>query len=199
MQPPQQPSVLGQLLRKSKSLLAQDRCVSFRRKSLLTLFCPVCIFSAPAHASCMGPVILNTAMCTDHSAAWRNWETSKWSCHATRWRHSESRQGLLAKFNVTSICAIANAADSSPCTDRFECRSHVWSGIAASVMSSCLRMMQVVYSTACCGEEAASDGSFTPLTINYNERFSAAGRTRCVEDASTVMLHRRHRGSDGQA
>lgn len=51
--------------------------------------------------------------------------------------------------------------------------------------------MQVVYSTACCGEEAASDGSFTPLTINYNERFSAAGRTRCIETtfSTLVMLH----------
>ncbi|KAK9830771.1 hypothetical protein WJX74_006445 [Apatococcus lobatus] len=35
----------------------------------------------------------------------------------------------------------------------------------------------VIYSTACCGEEAATDGSYTPLTVNYNERFSAAGRT----------------------
>ena len=63
--------------------------------------------------------------------------------------------------------------------------------------------MQVLYSTACCGEEAASDGSYTPLTINYNERFSAAGRTRCIEHVFStpfaVMLHCLHQGADGQA
>lgn len=35
----------------------------------------------------------------------------------------------------------------------------------------------MVYSTACASRECTGDGSFVPLTINYAERFSAAGRT----------------------
>ncbi|CAL5228653.1 g11822 [Coccomyxa viridis] len=35
----------------------------------------------------------------------------------------------------------------------------------------------MVYATACCSREATGDGSFLPLTVNYSERFSAAGRT----------------------
>ncbi len=40
--------------------------------------------------------------------------------------------------------------------------------------------MQVLYATACCGDHTVGDGSFTPLQVNYAERFSAAGRTRSV-------------------
>jgi polyribonucleotide nucleotidyltransferase len=36
----------------------------------------------------------------------------------------------------------------------------------------------VIYTTACCSNKPSGDGSFTPLTVNYQERFSAAGRTR---------------------
>lgn len=35
----------------------------------------------------------------------------------------------------------------------------------------------VVYATACCSAAPVGDGSFVPLTVNYTERFSAAGRT----------------------
>lgn len=35
----------------------------------------------------------------------------------------------------------------------------------------------VIYSTACASREVTGDGSFVPLTVNYAERFSAAGRT----------------------
>ena len=35
----------------------------------------------------------------------------------------------------------------------------------------------VVYTTACASRECTGDGSFVPLTVNYAERFSAAGRT----------------------
>ena len=45
--------------------------------------------------------------------------------------------------------------------------------------------MQVLYATACCGDHAVGDGSFTPLQINYAERFSAAGRTRCAPPSLT--------------
>ena len=38
--------------------------------------------------------------------------------------------------------------------------------------------LQVVYATACTGAEAAGD--FLPLSVSYAERFSAAGRTRCL-------------------
>ncbi|MEW5317022.1 MAG: hypothetical protein WDW38_008355 [Sanguina aurantia] len=34
-----------------------------------------------------------------------------------------------------------------------------------------------IYTTACCSPVATGDGSFLPLTVNYAERFSAAGRT----------------------
>lgn len=37
--------------------------------------------------------------------------------------------------------------------------------------------VQMVYTTACCSNIATGDGSFVPLTVNYSERFSAAGRT----------------------
>ena len=45
------------------------------------------------------------------------------------------------------------------------------------------RHLQVLYTTACCNAGKTTDGSFTPLTINYSERFSAAGRTRWVAHA----------------
>ena len=35
----------------------------------------------------------------------------------------------------------------------------------------------MLYTTICAGREATADGSFVPLTVNYSERFSAAGRT----------------------
>ena len=35
----------------------------------------------------------------------------------------------------------------------------------------------VLYTTACASRECTGDGSFVPLTVNYAERFSAAGRT----------------------
>nr|ABF57675.1 chloroplast polyribonucleotide phosphorylase [Chlamydomonas reinhardtii] len=35
----------------------------------------------------------------------------------------------------------------------------------------------MLYATACCSASPTGDGSFTPLTVNYAERFSAAGRT----------------------
>ena len=35
----------------------------------------------------------------------------------------------------------------------------------------------VLYTTACASRERTGDGSFVPLTVNYAERFSAAGRT----------------------
>jgi polyribonucleotide nucleotidyltransferase len=36
----------------------------------------------------------------------------------------------------------------------------------------------VIYTTACCDTKPTGDGSFTPLQVHYQERFSAAGRTR---------------------
>ncbi|KAK9901313.1 hypothetical protein WJX75_005944 [Coccomyxa subellipsoidea] len=50
----------------------------------------------------------------------------------------------------------------------------------------------VLYATACCGDHAVGDGSFTPLQINYAERFSAAGRT------SGGWLKRDGRPKDGE-
>lgn len=47
-------------------------------------------------------------------------------------------------------------------------------------------MAKVVYATACCGDQPVGDGSFTPLQVHYAERFSAAGRTRCVSSMTTV-------------
>eukprot|EP00775_Hariotina_reticulata_P013098 gene13098-13225_t len=35
----------------------------------------------------------------------------------------------------------------------------------------------VLYATACCGSSPQGDGSFIPLQVHYQERFSAAGRT----------------------
>jgi hypothetical protein len=35
----------------------------------------------------------------------------------------------------------------------------------------------MLYTTICAGREVTADGSFVPLTVNYSERFSAAGRT----------------------
>ena len=47
---------------------------------------------------------------------------------------------------------------------------------------------QMVYTTACASPYPAGDGTFLPLTVNYQERFSAAGKTRCVHGASCVRL-----------
>ena len=38
--------------------------------------------------------------------------------------------------------------------------------------------LQMVYVTACCSDFPTGDGQFVPLTVNYAERFSAAGKTR---------------------
>ncbi|KAI8473323.1 MAG: chloroplast polyribonucleotide phosphorylase [Monoraphidium minutum] len=35
----------------------------------------------------------------------------------------------------------------------------------------------VIYTTVCCDSKPTGDGSFTPLQVHYQERFSAAGRT----------------------
>ena len=35
----------------------------------------------------------------------------------------------------------------------------------------------VLYTTICAGREITADGGFVPLTVNYQERFSAAGKT----------------------
>ncbi|EFJ41423.1 hypothetical protein VOLCADRAFT_107702 [Volvox carteri f. nagariensis] len=42
-------------------------------------------------------------------------------------------------------------------------------------MATCGETM--IYATACCSASPTGDGSFLPLTVNYAERFSAAGRT----------------------
>jgi hypothetical protein len=39
-------------------------------------------------------------------------------------------------------------------------------------------LLQVLYATACCGPKPQGDGSFVPLSVHYQERFSAAGKTR---------------------
>ncbi|KXZ45459.1 hypothetical protein GPECTOR_54g200 [Gonium pectorale] len=44
-----------------------------------------------------------------------------------------------------------------------------------AVMATCGETM--IYATACCSPQPTGDGSFVPLTVNYAERFSAAGRT----------------------
>ena len=36
----------------------------------------------------------------------------------------------------------------------------------------------VVYCTVCAGRELSADGGWVPLTVNYTERFSAAGKFR---------------------
>lgn len=36
----------------------------------------------------------------------------------------------------------------------------------------------VLYATACCTPGPSGDGSMVPFTVNYQERFSAVGRTR---------------------
>lgn len=57
---------------------------------------------------------------------------------------------------------------------------------ARDLLSHLLRApcyLQVLYTTACCNAGKTTDGSFTPLTITYSERFSAAGRTRWVTHA----------------
>ncbi|GIM13944.1 hypothetical protein Vretimale_17037 [Volvox reticuliferus] len=44
-----------------------------------------------------------------------------------------------------------------------------------AIMATCGETM--IYATACCSPSPTGDGSFLPLTVNYAERFSAAGRT----------------------
>ena len=40
-----------------------------------------------------------------------------------------------------------------------------------------LLMVQVLYTAACAAPGVTGDGSFVPLSIHYQERFSAAGKT----------------------
>ena len=47
---------------------------------------------------------------------------------------------------------------------------------AVTLSAETLHRVQVVYATACTGEESL--GNFLPLSVSYSERFSAAGRTR---------------------
>ena len=35
----------------------------------------------------------------------------------------------------------------------------------------------MLYTTICAGRDITADGGFVPLTVNYQERFSAAGKT----------------------
>jgi polyribonucleotide nucleotidyltransferase len=35
----------------------------------------------------------------------------------------------------------------------------------------------VIYTTICAGRDVTADGGFVPLTVNYQERYSAVGRT----------------------
>lgn len=51
---------------------------------------------------------------------------------------------------------------------------------AAAPLLYCVAAPQVVYTTACCASGPTGDGSMVPLTVNYQERFSAAGKTRYV-------------------
>ena len=48
---------------------------------------------------------------------------------------------------------------------------------AQNCKTLCLSL-QAVYTTACCGNETVTQGSFAPFSVNYTERYSAAGRTR---------------------
>ncbi|CAL8470982.1 g10524 [Coccomyxa elongata] len=59
-----------------------------------------------------------------------------------------------------------------------------------AVMLTCGKT--VLYATACCTDHPVGDGSFTPLQVNYAERFSAAGRT------SGGWLKRDGRPKDGE-
>jgi hypothetical protein len=52
--------------------------------------------------------------------------------------------------------------------------------VAHGAFASSLSAFQVVYATACCSNGPQGDGSFLPLSVHYQERFSAAGRTRWV-------------------
>jgi hypothetical protein len=52
---------------------------------------------------------------------------------------------------------------------------------------------QVIYTTVCADADNASDGSFAALQIHYNERFSAAGRTRCASGMLLAAGYLRHR------
>lgn len=71
-------------------------------------------------------------------------------------------------------CARGVHAHSPSCAHQYpSARSH------AHRRSPATARTQVIYTTACCAEKPSGDGSFVPLTVNYQERFSAAGKTRC--------------------
>lgn len=42
--------------------------------------------------------------------------------------------------------------------------------------------IQVLYTTVCASKEPSEPSDFVPLSVQYQERFSAAGRTRLAED-----------------
>ena len=93
-------------------------------------------------------------------------------------------KGVQCGMHIEALCPSSEAMQCLGSLHADECCSMSMCADALPHSSPSLDLMQVIYATACCGEEATSDGSFTPLTVNYNERFSAAGRTRYTSSSS---------------
>lgn len=71
-------------------------------------------------------------------------------------------------------CAAAHCHMLDVHRSRVHCATHM----PHLLSSHPLLLLQVLYATACCGAKPQGDGSFLPLSVHYQERFSAAGKTR---------------------
>ena len=49
-------------------------------------------------------------------------------------------------------------------------------------------LMQIVYTSVCLDDVPSEPSDFFPLSVNYQERFSAAGRTRYVGHFHSILL-----------
>lgn len=49
-------------------------------------------------------------------------------------------------------------------------------------------LLQIVYTTVCLNDTPSEPSDFFPLSVNYQERFSAAGRTRYVLHILSIIL-----------
>lgn len=57
-----------------------------------------------------------------------------------------------------------------------------------SLKNSCSCLLQIVYTTVCLDDVPSEPSDFFPLSVNYQERFSAAGRTRYALHSLKIFL-----------
>jgi hypothetical protein len=138
-----------------------------------------CVCRPCSSASCVAGcrhLLLPPPRPSDRPRDGRDWAAGQRRSHGLHGRHGEC---VCTGCTCTPACsARATARRWHRCRG---CCSASWRLRARLLpLLLLLRRTQVLYATACCGNSPQGDGSFLPLSVHYQERFSAAGRTRCV-------------------